>query len=143
MKNHNKHTDHDPLLLDHEADGIRELDNKLPRWWVWLFYLTTIFAVLYLGYYHVFGYGKSSGAEFLTEWRAGELIKSNSMAKFEVTVEALQPSKDEAVLARGKTTFTMLCAPCHRPAFLARQHIRAELPVAGGRIVSRYADVPV
>ena len=115
MKNHNKHTDHDPLLLDHEADGIRELDNKLPRWWVWLFYLTTIFAVLYLGYYHVFGYGKSSGAEFLTEWRAGELIKSNSMAKFEVTVEALQPSKDEAVLARGKTTFTMLCAPCHRP----------------------------
>ena len=32
----------DPLLLDHEADGIRELDNKLPRWWVWLFYLTII-----------------------------------------------------------------------------------------------------
>jgi len=43
----------DPLLLDHEADGIRELDNLLPRWWVWLFYLTTIFAILYFGYYHV------------------------------------------------------------------------------------------
>ena len=27
----------DPLLLDHEADGIKELDNNLPRWWVWLF----------------------------------------------------------------------------------------------------------
>ena len=32
-------------LLDHEVDGIRELDNLLPRWWVWLFYLTTAFAV--------------------------------------------------------------------------------------------------
>ena len=30
----------DLLLLDHEADGIKELDNLLPRWWVWLFYLT-------------------------------------------------------------------------------------------------------
>ena len=27
----------DPLLLDHEYDGIHELDNKLPTWWVWLF----------------------------------------------------------------------------------------------------------
>jgi cytochrome c oxidase cbb3-type subunit 3 len=38
----------DPLLLDHEADGIRELDNNLPRWWVWLFVLCTVFAVSYL-----------------------------------------------------------------------------------------------
>ena len=45
----------DPLLLDHEIDGIRELDNKLPRWWVWLFYCTIIFAVGYLAYYHVLG----------------------------------------------------------------------------------------
>ena len=49
--------DKDPLLLDHEADGIRELDNKLPRWWVWLFYLTIIFAVVYMSYYHVFATG--------------------------------------------------------------------------------------
>ena len=114
MNNHDKSPDHDPLLLDHEADGIRELDNKLPRWWVWLFYLSTLFAVLYLGYYHVSGYGKSTGQEYLTEWRAGELIKSNSMAKFEVTIGELQPSKSEAVLAQGKNSFKNLCAPCHR-----------------------------
>ena len=47
----------DPLLMDHEADGIRELDNKLPRWWVWLFYFTIIFAAVYLVYYHVLGAG--------------------------------------------------------------------------------------
>ena len=40
----------DPLLLDHEADGIRELDNNLPRWWVWLFVFCTIFAVGYIVY---------------------------------------------------------------------------------------------
>ena len=33
----------EPLLLDHNYDGIQELDNNLPRWWVWLFYITIIF----------------------------------------------------------------------------------------------------
>ncbi|HMV01416.1 MAG TPA: cbb3-type cytochrome c oxidase N-terminal domain-containing protein [Rhodocyclaceae bacterium] len=114
MNHHEKRPDQDPLLLDHDADGIRELDNNLPRWWVWLFNLTIIFGVLYLGYYHVFGVGKSSGDEFLTEWRAGEIVKSNSMAKFEVTISALQPSKDDAVVKAGQNTFQTLCAPCHR-----------------------------
>ena len=54
----------DPLLLDHEADGIRELDNKLPRWWVWLFYLTIIFAAVYMVYYHVLGAGDLMLAEY-------------------------------------------------------------------------------
>ena len=52
------------LLLDHEADGIRELDNKLPRWWVWLFYLTIIFSVIYMVYYHVLGAGDLLAAEY-------------------------------------------------------------------------------
>ena len=47
----------DPLLLDHEYDGIHELDNKLPTWWVWLFWGCNIFGVVYLGYYHVFAKG--------------------------------------------------------------------------------------
>ena len=40
----------DGKLLDHEIDDIRELDNLLPRWWVWLFNLTIVYGVLYLGY---------------------------------------------------------------------------------------------
>lgn len=47
----------EPKLLDHEVDGIKELDNLLPRWWVWLFNLCNLFAVLYLLYYHVFRAG--------------------------------------------------------------------------------------
>ena len=110
----------DPLLMDHEADGIRELDNKLPRWWVWLFYLTIVFAVGYFGYYHVYGNirpgkVKSSADEYQAEMAIGSQIKSNSMAKFEADIAVLQPSKDPDVLANGKKTFLTLCAPCHRP----------------------------
>ncbi len=102
-------------LLDHEADGIRELDNLLPRWWVWLFYLTTAFAVVYMLYYHVLKIGNLQAAEYDKEWRKGEEIKSAAIAKFESALGALEPSKDPAVLAKGQQTFMTLCAPCHRP----------------------------
>jgi cytochrome c oxidase cbb3-type subunit III len=104
----------DPLLLDHEADGIRELDNNLPRWWVWLFYITIIFAAVYLCYYHVFSMGKLSAAEYEVENAAGEKLKNAAMAKFEATIGNLEPSKDPAVISAGRQTFMTLCAPCHR-----------------------------
>ena len=105
----------DPLLLDHEADGIQELDNNLPRWWVWLFNLTIVFAALYLGYYHVIRAGDLQVAEFEKEWKRGEQIKSGALAKFEATLGTLEPSRDPAILAKGHQTFLTMCAPCHRP----------------------------
>jgi cytochrome c oxidase cbb3-type subunit III len=105
----------DPLLLDHEADGIKEFDNNLPRWWVWLFYLSIVFALVYMGYYHVLGAGDLQAAAYQKEWKQGETIKAASMAKFEATLGTLEPSKDAVVLAKGHETFNTLCAPCHRP----------------------------
>ena len=105
----------DPLLLDHEADGIRELDNNLPRWWVWLFYISIIFSAVYLCYYHVFAMGMSSAAEYKVEKAAGDKIKAAAMEKFEATIGNLEPSKDPAIIAQGHQIFTTLCAPCHRP----------------------------
>jgi cytochrome c oxidase cbb3-type subunit III len=104
----------DPLLLDHEADGIKELDNNLPRWWVWLFYLTIIYSVIYMAYYHVFRAGDLQASEYDKEWRKGEAIKSEAIAKFESSLSSLEPSKDQAVLTTGQQTYTTLCAPCHR-----------------------------
>jgi cytochrome c oxidase cbb3-type subunit 3 len=104
----------DPLLLDHEYDGIRELDNKLPRWWLWLFNLTILFAVLYLVYYHVLNKGKLMAAEYEAEMKIGNEIKAKAMTEFENNMASLQPSKDPVVLAEGKETFQKLCAPCHR-----------------------------
>jgi cytochrome c oxidase cbb3-type subunit 3 len=110
----------DPLLLDHEYDGIRELDNKLPRWWVWLFWGCNIFAIIYMGYFHVFArgdvaeYGQMK-AEYLREMKVGEAIKQAAVARFEAEMVSMQPSTDPAMLAEGKQTFMTLCAPCHRP----------------------------
>jgi len=105
----------DPLLLDHEADGIRELDNKLPRWWVWLFYLTIMFAAVYMVYYHVLGSGNLMASEYAQEMKVGDVLKGAAMTKFEAGILTLQPSNDPEPLANGKKTFGTLCAPCHRP----------------------------
>ncbi|MBI5386840.1 MAG: c-type cytochrome [Verrucomicrobia bacterium] len=107
--------DHDPLLLDHEIDGIRELDNKLPRWWVLLFYGCTIFAAFYLVYFHVLRAGPLMAAEYDREMKVGNEIKIAAMSKFEATIPSAEPSKDAAVLDQGKALFLRNCAPCHRP----------------------------
>jgi len=104
----------DPLLLDHEADGIRELDNNLPRWWVWLFNLTIAFAVVYLVYYHVIRDGKIMAAEYAREMEAGEKIKAAALARFEGELASLQPLAEPGVLEAGLKTYKTLCAPCHR-----------------------------
>lgn len=104
----------DPLLLDHEADGIRELDNNLPRWWVWLFYLTIAFSVVYLLWYHVFRAGDLQAAEYLKEMERGDKIKSAALARFEQSLTSMEPLQDPAALAKGQQTFKTLCAPCHR-----------------------------
>jgi cytochrome c oxidase cbb3-type subunit III len=105
----------EPLLLDHDADGIRELDNKLPRWWVWLFYLTIFYSVGYMLYYHVFQLGDLQAAEYQKEWKMGEEIKSKAIAEFESSLGSLEPSTDPDALAKGRQIFGNLCAPCHRP----------------------------
>jgi cytochrome c oxidase cbb3-type subunit 3 len=104
----------EPKLLDHEIDGIRELDNLLPRWWVWLFNLSIVFAVVYMLYYHVFRAGDLQAAEYAKEAKRGDEIKAASIAAFESSIGTLEPSKDKAVIADGQRIFLTYCAPCHR-----------------------------
>ena len=61
-----EHVD-DKLLMAHEYDGIKELDNSLPRWWLYGFYFTIVFGFVYLIYYHVSGIGPSADQEYLRE----------------------------------------------------------------------------
>ena len=96
----------DPLLLeDHEYDGIRELDNQLPRWWVWLFYITIIFSVIYMCYYHVFARGDlaEQGQRF-PQWhrgcpgggdRAGEPLQRGQSRAPQVLLQAALVGKVE------------------------------------------------
>ncbi len=104
----------DAPLLDHEADGIKELDNLLPRWWVWLFYLCIAYGVVYMIYYHVLDKGELQAAAYASEMKIGDQLKSRAMGAFEAGMPSMQPENDEFVLAKGKGVFTMNCAPCHR-----------------------------
>lgn len=104
----------DPLLMDHEADGIRELDNKLPRWWVWLFNLSIVFAIVYLLFYHVFDAGSLSAAEYQREKEVGDQLKQVALAKFEASMPTAAPSADANVVSQGQNLYVRLCAPCHR-----------------------------
>ncbi len=105
----------DPLLMDHEYDGIRELDNKLPSWWVWMFNLAIVFAIIYMVYYHGLGKGRLMAAEYEHEMKIGNQIKARAVAEFENRMGTLQPSTDPLMLAEGRETFDKLCAPCHAP----------------------------
>ena len=102
-------------VLDHDADGIQELDNLLPRWWVWLFWGCNIFAVAYMLYFHALGMGDLQAAAYVKEARAGEELKSAALAEFESNLASLQPSTEQSVLSQGMQVYTTYCAPCHRP----------------------------
>lgn len=111
-------------LLDHNYDGIQELDNPLPAWWVYLFYVTIVFAAGYLICFSFFV--KSSNIRADAEVQAllhPEEKKSEqvSAAQTQTTTEANAPAvseepvfdHDEATLASGKKVFQMKCLACH------------------------------
>jgi cytochrome c oxidase cbb3-type subunit III len=116
MNNDSQNKNFNELLIpNHEADGIHELDNLLPRWWVWLFYLTILFSAGYMGYYHVLKAGELQAAEYSRESRHGDEIKAASLAKFEASIGNLTPDSDKAVFGKGQMVYAQMCAPCHRP----------------------------
>jgi len=115
-----KLTDNIPLekegdvMLDHNYDGIRELDNNLPPWWLYGFYVSIVFAFIYIGYYH-FGGGPSSAEEYQTEMAEAEVevkayLSSLSNLVDETNVTLLDAESD---LAEGKSIYELNCASCH------------------------------
>lgn len=104
------------LMLDHDYDGIKELDNVLPPWWVNLFYATIIFGVIYLVRFHVMdAYTQAEEFEQEVQLANAELekMKANS-PKEEITLDKVVMLADEASLAKGKEIFTNACAACHK-----------------------------
>jgi len=97
----------------HEADGIQELDNKLPRWWVLLFYITIVFAVMYLAFFHVLGFGDLQHARYAREVARAEARLATRQAQSTSTLDYDQPSFDAEILAQGSSLYTTHCAACH------------------------------
>lgn len=103
------------VLLDHDYDGIRELDNSLPPWWVAMFYVTIAFALVYMVYYHFSGAGPSSAQEYEFQMAQAEEEKEAFLAKQankvdESNVTALTDGNE---LAIGKTIYEANCVACH------------------------------
>jgi len=102
----------DRFLGDHEYDGIRELDNKLPGWWVWLFIVTIIFAAIYLLGYQVAGWWPSQAQEYeIAMAELGDMKKAAK--KSTVDVATMMPLTDVASLEAGKDTYRKICSTCH------------------------------
>ncbi len=101
--------DESSILMDHEYDGIQELDNNLPPWWVWLMWGTIIFSVIYLLNYHVFKTAPLQIEEYTAEVELAESLKDPN-AVTEKTAVLLTSESD---LNAGKTVFGKFCVACH------------------------------
>lgn len=102
------------IVLDHDYDGIRELDNSLPPWWKWGFIFTVIFSVAYMWYYHV-GSGPSSHEEYIAAVEKADLKKAAFLAKSGNVIDEnnITMLQDPTELDKGKTLFNNTCAACH------------------------------
>jgi cytochrome c oxidase cbb3-type subunit 3 len=103
------------ILLDHDYDGIRELDNPLPPWWVALFWITIIFAVIYWGYYHTFDKGMNQAEEYAYEMETAEDAVANFLSEKGESVDesSVTALTDEPALTRGKEIYDSKCVACH------------------------------
>ncbi|MBL4709826.1 MAG: c-type cytochrome [Flavobacteriales bacterium] len=103
------------IMLDHDYDGIRELDNNLPPWWKYMFYATIVFSFIYVFRYHISGDGQLQIAEYLTEIEAATAKKESMMANAteSITEDNVVYLIDAATIEKGAAIFKGNCATCH------------------------------
>lgn len=109
------HSEEKEITLDHAYDGIQELDNRLPRWWIWGFYCTIVFACVYLYRNHVSHTAPSSIEEYQiamaqAEEQKAEYLKHAANNVDENTVTLLT---DASAIDEGQKIYTTNCSPCH------------------------------
>jgi cytochrome c oxidase cbb3-type subunit 3 len=105
------------LILEGEYDGIKELDNPTPAWFMYLFYITIIFGIGYLLVYHVFKLAPLQYDEYKIEMAQAAKDNAAYLAKSadNVNENTVKRSNDPSVLAAGHAIFTQNCTPCHGP----------------------------
>lgn len=106
------------IELDHNYDGIRELDNHLPPWWKWLFYGTIAWGLVYLVVYHFSDSLPLSEEEYRNEVAAAEEKAREfkaSQPQAVIDENTLQFTNDAAIVKKGKSVFmNSNCGSCHR-----------------------------
>ncbi|MEY5044220.1 MAG: hypothetical protein RJA19_1447 [Bacteroidota bacterium] len=117
LNGHKPLAQEEDLLLNHAYDGIKELDNRLPPWWLYGFYLSIVVGVLYLFNYHILGYQPLSEEAYEIEMAEAQAATEAYLAQMasnvdERTVEFL-PEPDR--VQHGLQIFTKHCVACHAP----------------------------
>jgi len=105
------------LLLDHEYDGIQELDNAMPPWWLYGFYFTIALSVVYLLYYDVLGIGPNQIEEYEQEMvAAAERFGGNEEPESTVNYADLEVLMDAESLTAGRQIYESPRNLCTQPA---------------------------
>jgi cytochrome c oxidase cbb3-type subunit 3 len=132
------------IMLNHSYDGIKELDNKIPPWFSYLFLFSIIFAVYYLLDYHVFNSGKLMYEEYAEEMKfaadqRAALEKSGAFVN-ESSITALT---DQAAIISGKKIFDVNCVACHSAggAGLVGPNLTDDFWINGGGIKNIFTTI--
>lgn len=102
------------IILDHNYDGIKELDNSLPPWWLYGFYISIIFGVVYMARYHIFN-ADDQFVELEKEYAIANaaIEEYKKTAKNLVDVNTVELLTEASDLNAGKKIFETNCAVCH------------------------------
>ncbi len=102
------------ILLDHDYDGIKELDNALPPWWKYGFYITIVVAFIYIIAYHVTGTGLNPTQEYAAQMDAARIAKEKYDAENKDKVDETKvPMADAEGIEKGRSIYKDNCVACH------------------------------
>ncbi|TSE06537.1 cbb3-type cytochrome c oxidase N-terminal domain-containing protein [Aquimarina algiphila] len=103
------------IILDHNYDGIQELDNNLPPWWVYGFYATIVFGAVYLVRFHIFN-DYTQTEEYETEVAEAKIAieEYKKTAKDLVDINTVTLLTEASDINAGKAVFTTNCVACHK-----------------------------
>lgn len=134
----------DKIMEGHEYDGIRELDNKLPKWWLGLFYVTIIISVVYFLRYHVLHSAPLQDEEYAIEMAEAD-EKYESDKTIELDASTVTVLTDAASLEAGKAIYDKNCAVCHlsKGEGLVGPNLTDEYWIHGGSIGDIYNIIVV
>ena len=103
------------LLLDHNYDGIKELDNVLPPWWVYMFYITIVFGFIYMIRFHVVNkYTQEQEFKMAMAQAEIDIEEYKKTAKDLIDVSNVTLLTDASELAAGKKIYEVNCIACHK-----------------------------
>lgn len=119
-------------LLDHDYDGIKEFDNPLPKWWLWLFYGSIIWSAIYVPWAHLGGH--LPWQEYDEEVKASAAAHPPREPGAGIDLQAALGDQDR--IGKGKVTFDKICTPCHGPqgGGLVGPNLTDNMWIHGGKI---------